>query len=256
MPRPPAGQSAQGLKLRRDHPCATVFLDETGSIAKDWIFAIGLLKVSEPSVLLRALQQWRDRRHWYKEIKYYDVTKGSLGLYKEVVDIAVRDCGASFFCFVADRQAADPVERFGSHWDAYEKLAEQLVMAAVSPSELVTVLADNYSTPNEVLFEQTLRSNVNRRSRRLSVVSVCRLDSKSSDGLQVVDLLTSATALEFRIAAGVASGGTPKAELAQHVRGALGTDSCLGGWRSHDHSVAVYNHGNWQAEALSRSRQP
>lgn len=228
------------LKLSRDHPCATVFLDETGAIARDRIFAIGLLKVAEPATLLRAVQKWRDRRHWYNEIKYYDVTRGSLDLYREVVDISLGAAGVQFYCFVADRDVADPVTRFGTQWDAYEKMAEQMVTASIKPGELLTVLADNYSTPDEVLFEQTLRANINRRLRRLAVVSVCRLDSKSSDGLQVADLLTSACALEFRIAAGLASPTSTKAVLAEHVRAALGASSCLSGWRNERHSVAIY----------------
>lgn len=228
----------------------TVFLDETGAIAHDRIFAVGLVRIEEPAPLLRALQKWRDRKHWYKEVKYGDVTEGTLDLYRAFVDTAFASCSPSFFCFVADRNAADPVERFGSAWDAYEKLAEQLIIAAVRSRELATVLADNYSTPDDVLFEQTLRANINRRLRRLAVVSVCRLDSRAADGLQVVDLLTSAVALEFRIAAGLARPDNAKAKLAAHVRAALGVDSCLNGWRNDVHSVAIYRHG---AAALTPS---
>lgn len=231
-------------KLSRDHPCATVFIDETGAIARDRFFAVGLLKIAEPSKLLRALQKWRDRNHWYGEIKYYDTTRGSLPKYMQIVDLALEVGDPQFFCFVADRDQADPVARFGTQWDAYEKLAEQMVMAAVRPHELVTVLADNYSTPDDVLFEQVLKSNINRRLRRLAVTSCLRLDSKSSDGLQVVDLLTSAAALEFRVDAGLASAGSPKAELAAHLRARLGADSLLTGWKNDRHSIAVYQHGS------------
>lgn len=232
------------VKLRRDHPCSTAFLDESGAIAKDPVFAVGLLKVPEPAVLTRAIQKIRDRQHWYKEFKYVDVTRGALDLYKEVIDVALDKCDATFYSFVADRDAADPVVRFGTHWDAYEKLAEQLVVAAIRPPELMTLLADNYSTPDDVLFEQTIRANVNRRLHRLAVVSVCRLDSRSSDGLQVVDLLTSACALEFRIAKGLAKDTSPKAELAAYVRQAMGMDTALSGWKGDRHSVAVYSHGS------------
>jgi hypothetical protein len=55
--------------------------------------------------------------------------------------------GATFSCFVTDRLHADPVERFGSHWKAYERMAQQLLIGSISPGEIVAVLADNYSTP-------------------------------------------------------------------------------------------------------------
>lgn len=238
-PDPAAGRPRGAPSLRRSHPVATAFLDETGAIAADRIFAVGLLKSPEPSRLLRSIQKLRDQRHWYKEIKFSQVTAGTLGFYKDVVDVVMGN-DVEFYCFVADRHVHDPVERFGSQWDAYAKLAEQLVTASIHPPELLTLMADNYSTPDHVLFEEDLRANVNRRLRRLAVVSVCRLDSKASDGLQAVDLLTSAAASEFRADAGLAATNNPKGKLAEHVRESLGTDSCLGGWRNRQHSIQVY----------------
>jgi hypothetical protein len=219
-------------------------VDETGVIAHDRIFAVGVLKLAEPSRLLRALQKFRDRHHWYKEIKFADITGNSVDLYKEVADIclaALHD--VHFFCFVADRDHADPITRFGSHWDAYSRLAEQLMIAAIKPAELVSVVADNYSTPDHVLFEENLKANVNRRLHRLAVVSVCRMDSRSSDGLQAVDLLTSATAYEFRQAKKLASASGPKHEVAVHIRAGMGADTCLDGHRNMSHSVAIYGSG-------------
>lgn len=233
-------------KLRRNHPCAAAFLDETGVVAKDRYFGVGVLKVPEPSRLLRAVGKLRDKRHWYGEIKFSALKPRALDPYRELVDVALDPAhGANFFCFIADRTVADPVQRFGSPWDAYGKLAEQLLVAVTSPVELVSVMADNYSTPDHVLFEEDLRAAVNRRLHRLAVVSVCRLDSKSSDGLQIADLLTSAIAHEFRAAAGIASAKSEKGQLADHVRDRLGTPSCLPGWRNASHSVQVYEHGSW-----------
>lgn len=229
-------------RLPRDHPCVVGFVDETGAIAHDRYFGVGLLKARSPSTLLRAIQKLRDRRHWYQEFKFTETNKTSLPIYEDFLACVLSN-DVDFFCFIADRQTADPVARFGSHWDAYAKLAEQLTVASIRSPELMAVLADNYSTPDEVLFEEGLKASVNRRLRRLAVTNVCRLDSRSSDGLQAVDMLTSAVAFEYRQAAGLASASSPKARLAAAARAALGTDSCLGGWRSDRHSVAVYTDG-------------
>lgn len=240
-------------RLRRDHPCSAGFLDETGAISRDRFFGVGLVKSPEPARLLRAVQKLRDREHWYKEIKFTDATAGTLPFYRKVVDTCLTQESLEFFCFVADRDAADPVARFGTPWAAYSKLAEQLVVASLHTNELISVMADNYSTPDEVLFEEELKASVNRRLQRLAVVSDCRLDSKSSDGLQVVDLLTSATSFEFRAHAGLALTTSPRGQLAAYVRSKLGTSSCLSGWRNGVHSVAVYNHGNWSPPPFTRS---
>src|SRR5581483_12272662 len=121
--------TAPKARLAKDHPCALGFLDETGAIASDRFFAVGLLKTQAPARLLRSVQKLRDRCQWYKEFKFSETTQRSLPLYKEFADIVTSDSAAEFFGFVADRDKADPVERFGTQWEAYTKLAEQLVVA-------------------------------------------------------------------------------------------------------------------------------
>jgi len=229
--------------LRQDHPTGMVFIDESGSIAKDRFFSVGCLKLEEPSDLTRALQKLRDKEHWYKEIHFFDLTEGALPFYRKVVDAVADIRACSFSCFVADRQSADPVARFGNAWSAYEKLATQLILGTIRRREIVTVLADNYSTPDEVNFERDLKTKVNQRLGRLAVTAVCRLDSRASDALQVVDLLTSAATFEFRQAAGLAGSKSPKARLAGHVRKRLGITSGAGGFRNERVNIAIYKDG-------------
>jgi hypothetical protein len=102
--------------LPSGYPTAVAFLDETGSIAADRFFGVGCLKLREPSRLLRQLQKLRDRHHWYAELHWVEMTRDSLAVYREVVDL-VASAESSFSCFIAD-----PVARFGSPWRAYEKL--------------------------------------------------------------------------------------------------------------------------------------
>lgn len=231
-------------KLPKNHPVSTCFLDETGSISNDRFFGVGLVSIDEPSRLLRRVQNLRDRKHWYKEFHFSSVTRDTLDLYKELVDISLDTEGIHFYCFIADRNAADPVTRFGDRWTAYLKMSEQLVVASFPLGAVVSVVADNYSTPAAVLFEEELRFSINRRFRRMAVQSVYRADSHAFDGLQVVDLFTSAAAFEFRADAGLASASSDKGKLAAHVRAAIGAETCLSGWRNTDHSVQIYDHGN------------
>lgn len=234
---------AQHPILPPDHPTAVAFFDESGAIASDRVFAVGCLKLSDPSALLRPLQKLRDRHHWYKEIHWVDLTAGVLPLYRQLVSLVVNcDC-ASFSCFIADRQTADPVARFGTAWKAYEKLASQLLIGSIRRGELVTVLADDYSTPDDVFFERDVKEAVNGRLGRLAVTSVCRLNSESADGLQVVDMLTAAFAFEFRQHLGVAGKRTPKARLAAHVRKEYRVQSALQGVTRRRLRVAVYRSG-------------
>jgi hypothetical protein len=222
-----------------EHPTAVAFLDESGTIAFDRFFAVGCLKLQEPTWLLRQIQRWRDLRHWYLEIHFADLTFKALPMYKEVVDIVAASDG-QFSCFVADRKTDDPVSRFGSTAKAYEKLAEQLLIGTIKKTEILTVLADNYSTPDVNPFEIVVRSEVNRRLKGLAVASVVRIDSKSATPLQVVDLLTSAVTFEFRQAAGLGGKKTAKAELAEYVRKQYNIATFLKGIRTPKMNVALY----------------
>lgn len=222
-------------------PTAIAFLDESGSISDDRFFAVGCLKLSEPSVLLRSLQKLRDRYHWYQEIHWVDATQGSLDFYKRVIDL-VAQSSASFSCFVVDRDKADAVRRFGNRWLAYEKLATQLLIGNIRPGELVTVLADNYSAPDHVTFAEDVKREVNRRLGRLAATSVCQLDSKAADPLQLVDLMTSGITFEFRQAAGLAGRRSPKARLARHLRQAFSVESVLRGCHRKRLNIKIYRH--------------
>ncbi len=231
-----------------------MFLDEAGFIARDRFFAVGCLKLSEPSVLLRKVQKLRDQQQAYHEIHFKNATRGSLPFYRAVVDLVAASDG-SFSCFVVDREAGDPVARFGSHWLAYEKLSEQLLLGTIRRRELLVVLADNYSTPDNVFFEQDVRASVNKRLKRLAVVSVCRLDSKTTDALQIADLLTSAVAHEFRQAAGMASKDNAKAILAEYMRRQYGVKSCLKGCKDDRLNVALYGVDRPKGRGGSKTRR-
>ena len=213
------------------------FLDESGSIAKDRFFAVGCVKLAEPSDLTLTVRSLRDRNHWYREIHFTDLTANALPFYRSVLGAVCQLRAATFSCFVADRRLDDPILRFGSPWKAYEALAEQLLAGSIGRREVVAVLADDYSTPPNVVFERDVKREVNRRFDRLAVTSVCRLNSLSADPLQIVDLLTSSVAFEFRQQAGLAGQNSPKAQLAAALRASCGTDSFLNGFRTHPWDV-------------------
>jgi hypothetical protein len=243
---------ANVTQLPEDHATAAAFLDETGIISQDRFFAVGCLVLPEPADVLRQVQKLRDQKHWYGEIKWVDLTMTSLSLYKSIVDIVVSS-DARLSCFVADRAVADPVARFKQDgWLAYEKLATQLLIGTSKPHELLSVMCDNYSAPDNVAFEKQLRSEVNRRLGCLRAVTVCRLDSKSCDALQLVDVLTGAITFEHRAHAGLAGSKSAKAVLSKYVLGTYGINSTLGGNKTDKLNVAMYRNPKPKLTGLFR----
>lgn len=93
----------------------------------------------------------------------------------------------------------------------------------VNRNEHVSVLIDIMSTPRGIAFEDVVRGRVNKRLGSTQVTSSACLDSRSSDGLQVADLIAGAVAFERRRLAGE-SGGTnsPKARIVNRLKEAFG----------------------------------
>jgi hypothetical protein len=223
-----APRNKHGKTLPASSPTAVAFLDETGLISQDRFFAVGVLKHSDPTQLLREVGKVRNRHEFHtkngREFKFSRLTGGTLPIYTEAAELVAKS-EATFACFVVDTAIADPLSRFGGPWRAYAKLAAQLLHGSTRPREIVTVLADSYSTPDTVTIEQDIRDDVNRRFDRLAISAVVREDSRASDGLQLADLMLGAVVFEFREAAGYGT-GAEKRELSQRVRAMYGVASC------------------------------
>jgi hypothetical protein len=91
-----------------------------------------------------------------------------------------------------------------------------------------------------LLRAEVLRANVNGRLGCLSLVTVCRFDSKSCDGLQLVDVLTGAITFEHRQKAGLAGTKSAKALLSKYLLNAYGVPTTIGGQKTDKVNVAIY----------------
>lgn len=261
MPRmldDPAAVSPPAGVLPPDHPTAVVFLDETGVVhrAHDRYFGIGCLKARDPGPLLQGLHHLRARAGFRDELHWADFDKARLRdrrdvveLAKGVVDLVFDSDDAEFCCYIADRRNGDLTARFKSHdyptHKAYEWLAAEVLHDLIGEREVVTVLADRLSTAPDVRFETDVAEVVNRRRRRLAVSSVCRLDSRSTDGLQIVDLLLGAATLDLR--QGRTGGETQKQALLEHL---LDRCECVS-FRPHGRSCQ----GKFKVELLAKPRR-
>jgi hypothetical protein len=250
--------SLYGSRLPPDHPTALIFLDETGVVQKrDPFFGIGLLKVRDPAALLRGVQIIRDRLEFHEEIHWASLDKAGrrgrdrrLQVALEVMDLVFDTADARFCCQIADRQHGDLTAKFSGqeHADemAYEWLASRVIREVIEPDEIVSVIADKRSTSPKVKFEAAVAQSINQAEDRLAVASVCRVDSRSTDGLQLVDLLLGAAALDLR--QGRTTTGSQKQQLLAHL---LERCDCPT-FRPHGRSDPA---GKWGVTLLSPSRK-
>ena len=182
------------------------FLDETGTLGgpRDPFFAVGLMRCRDPYELQRPIQRIRDKKHFYDEIKWSQVSAKKLPLLKTLVDVFF-SCDATFTAFVTDKSKHDVITRFGGQFGAYEALSRQLVRASIKRGETMFLIADEYSTPPGQTFEENVRDYVNRKLRRQAVAGVCRMRSKGVDLLQLIDLILGAVVYEYKGKSGAVS---------------------------------------------------
>ncbi|HEY8083343.1 MAG TPA: DUF3800 domain-containing protein [Solirubrobacterales bacterium] len=229
---------------RRDPMYAFGFLDETGTLAspRDPFFAVGLLRCRDPYELQRPMQRIRDRKHFYDEIKWGKVSSKKLPILKILTDVFF-SADASLTVFVTDKRKHDVIGRFDGQFGAYEALARQLVHASIRRGETMFLIADEYSTPPQVTFEENVRDYVNAKLRRRAVAGVCRMRSTGVDLLQLIDLILGAIVYEYKAECGIVglADYKPKTQLLNHIKTKAGVDSFVGGYRDEKINVADYH---------------
>jgi uncharacterized protein DUF3800 len=245
-------------RLGQDHPTSVIFLDETGVVhARDRFFGIGVLKLAEAAPLVRDVQRLRDRHDFRDELHWASFDKAGargatrrLEFAKAVMDLFFSAQDARFCCHIADRQNGDVTAQFRGHPHAgeraYEQLASRVLGEVIDEEEIVSILADGRSTSPAIAFERDVASSINTSRGRLAVASVCRIDSRSTDALQLVDLLLGAATLDLR--QGRTESGSQKQLLLEHL-----LDHC--GCASFRPSGREDPDGRWQVKLLARSRK-
>lgn len=219
------------------------FLDETGSLndPKDPFFTVGILKLSQPYYLINKLQYERSRKNFYDELKFNKLSKNNIDFAKFAIDLLFDTRSVKFYSYSVDKDGPYFSREFaGDPWQAYEKLAIRLLKVALAPKEILILLADHVTVPKNVRFEVNVKKELNDSLRRLALAGVCRLDSKSNDLLQLVDLTIGSISYDLKIAVGAVAGSdVHKKELLKHLKNNLGTAELIDGFRNRDFNIFV-----------------
>lgn len=214
--RPKTTQPA--IKIPIDYPASTIYIDESGTASDDRFFVVGALKLRHHGDTLRAIRAVRDRTGYDHEFKWTKISRGKLPAFFDLVDL-LKKRHIHFAACVVDRELFDPFTMFPAKWQAHAYVTAQLLRGCINRRELVAVSMDLISTPPGVAIEDHIRTSVNNKLGNMSVVSAASLDSKTCDGLQLVDVLAGAVAFEHRLKNGL-SGNTNsnKAKVLDRVR--------------------------------------
>lgn len=221
------------------------FLDETGSLSnlKDPFFTVGILKLSEPYYLLSKIQYERDVRRFYDEMKFNKLSQKNIDFAKFAINALFDTRSVNFYSYSVDKEGSYFNREFSNDpWKAYQDITIKLMKDAVlAPNEILILLADHVTVPRKIRFEVDVKREINDSLKRMAVAGVCRIDSRSNNLLQLVDLLIGSISYDFKIETGAINkrGDKYKLELLELFKENLGTKSLISGFRNRNFNIFI-----------------
>lgn len=170
------------------------FMDETGLIHsnRDKFFAIGIIKCESPEKLYNRIRKIRQKYNYHEEIKWANLNRQvRFDVARELFNVFLQE-DAKFNCIILNKEELD----FEKHYDnnfykAYRSFAVTLLKLIIGqkPEEVLVLLADDYFAPVGIDLEVTIKKFVNDHYQKFVVAGACQINSKSSDILQLTDLI-------------------------------------------------------------------
>ncbi len=186
------------------------FLDESGSLGnpKDPFFTVGFIKCSQPYFLQSKIIYERIKRNFHDEMKFNKLSKNNSEFAKFALDSFFSTHSLSFCSYSLDKQGDYFNREFGGDpWKAYESISIRALEANLPQNEIMIVIADYMTVPNNVRFEVNVKRIINDKLGRLAVAGVARFNSKSNDLLQLADLMIGAINYDLKLASKVIISG-------------------------------------------------
>jgi len=188
------------------------FLDETGFLnnGKDKYFALGIVKCQKPEKLYNLLRSVRDRNNYHEELKWAQIN--SPVRFRVAMDFFkcfLENADTEFNCIILNKNELDFQTEYNNDLSkVYRSFTISLLklIAGKAPDELLVILADNYFTPKDFELEETIKKFTNSHYQKFVVAGVCQIDSKSSDLLQLTDLILGAIVYDLKKIDGLIQG--------------------------------------------------
>ncbi len=170
------------------------FLDETGLIHqnKDRFFAIGIIKCSNPQKLYNRIRRIRDKYNYREELKWTRLDrKIRFDIAREFFNIFLTE-KANFNCIILNKEELDFKKHFNNDLcKVYRNFTIALLKMIIKkePKEILILLTDDYFTSDDKNLEESIKGIINDHYKKFVVAGVCQIDSKSSDLLQLTDII-------------------------------------------------------------------
>lgn len=179
------------------------FLDETGLLysARDRFFALGIIKCCNPQSLYNRIRKIRQFYKYDHEIKWAELDrKIRFDIAREIFNVFLSE-DAKFNCIILDKRELDFARYFQNNlYKVYQSFSVALLKLTIgkNPEEVVILLTDDYFTPDGTDLEDRIKKFINDHYKKFVIAGVCQINSKSSDLLQLTDLILGAILYDLK----------------------------------------------------------
>lgn len=219
----PGAPPLETVHVPQNYPTALIFVDESAvKVSAGRFFVIGAVKARRPGQLLRAVQDVRDRHGYREEFKFSKITRARMPVFSHLVDVLADSDAHIAACIVDRTHGLDPFDSADPQWVVHARVTAKLLVGIINRRELAVALIDQVTTPRGRAFDDTVRDMVNKRMRATSLVAASCVDSATSDGVQLADLVAGAVAHQCGQVAGTAGANSHKAKIAGRLAAAFG----------------------------------
>lgn len=220
-----------------------VFFDETGSIndRANRFFGLGMIKCMQPYFLDQKIRLLRQQLNFFEEVKWNTISKSKRKFLLKFIDVIFETPGIYFSSIIINKDSINFEKEFNNNpYQAYQKFAEDLLKNSIGRNEILTVLADYISTPEDVRFEVRVKHGLNKDMNRLAISGIHRVDSKGVQILQVADIFLGAVVYDYKLANRLVKGDENKKDILNYILKKLGKKSFVGGMASRRFQVFEY----------------
>jgi hypothetical protein len=170
------------------------FLDETGLLYnnRDKFFGLGIVKCSRPQKLYRKIRKIRNKYNYREEMKWWNLdSRVRFDVAREFFNVFMEE-DAKFNCIILNKRELDFKKYFQNNlYKVYTSFSIALLKLVIgrSPQEVIILLSDDYFSPDGEDLETAIKAIVNDHYKKFVVAGACQIDSRSSDILQLTDLI-------------------------------------------------------------------
>ncbi len=191
------------MKFFKEIKTSFCFLDETGLIYSktDQFFAIGIIECPKPQNLYNKIRKIRDQYRYNEEVKWTRLNrKIRFDVARNFFEVFLLE-DAKFNCIILNKEELDFEKYFQNDlYKVYQNFTIALlkIILGKKPNEVLILLMDNYFTPDGTDLEVKIKRFINDHYKNFIIAGVCQIDSKSSDILQLTDLILGAILYDLK----------------------------------------------------------